>query len=57
MIQWLKQLFWKRCHYCKQKKEYFFYLWETPKYEHKKEYSEEELEICTDCAREKAEEP
>jgi hypothetical protein len=51
MIQWIKKLFWKRCFYCKQKKELFFYLWEVPwKFKHDKEYEEEELEICTDCA-------
>jgi len=54
MIQWLKQLFWKRCFYCKQKKEYFFYIWETAKFENHKEYTEEESEMCTDCARKEA---
>ena len=52
MIQWfknLRKLFWQRCHYCKQKKQWFYYIWETSKYDHNKNYTAEECEICTDC--------
>ena len=45
-----KKLFWKRCHYCKEKKEWFYHLWETNKYETKFPHTNDELEICTDCA-------
>lgn len=50
MLKKFLKLFWKRCHYCKQKREWFWYLWETRKYNADKKYTEEELEICTECA-------
>ena len=49
-MNWLRQLFWKRCYYCKLKKEYFYYIWELPRFATIKVTKNEECEICTDCA-------
>lgn len=57
MRKFLRELFWKRCHFCNHKRKYFYWLWET----HPDLYSElsEQLfnenkhtliyEICTEC--------
>jgi hypothetical protein len=51
LVLFFKELFYKRCHYCKKKKEMFWYIWDTPLYNMDKKYIEKELEICTDCAK------
>ena len=49
MFKWLEKLFWTKCHYCQEKKENYYWLWETDFYCEDIVYSSEELEICTDC--------
>lgn len=48
--KWFRELFWVRCFYCKQKRKYFYYIWEVPKYSHLNPKSEIECEVCTECA-------
>jgi hypothetical protein len=51
LLAFLNKFFYKRCHYCKKKKKMFWYLWDTKLYVPKMKYTEKELEICTDCAK------
>jgi hypothetical protein len=51
MFLWLKKVFWKRCYYCKKKKEFFFYTWELPGWASLRPSTKAEGEVCTDCAK------
>lgn len=47
MKEWFKKLFWKRCFYCKDKKQWFFYTWEI---DESISIVDGQYEICTDCS-------
>jgi hypothetical protein len=49
MIRWFKKLFWARCAYCNEKKDYYFWCFETNIGE-TPDYIEGTEQICTDCA-------
>lgn len=55
MWSWFKRLFWKRCFYCGEKKEWFYYTWELPGWCNIETKTDDECEVCTDCAQKRPE--
>ena len=56
MRKFLRELFWKRCQFCNEKKRYFYWIWElTPELEeafNKDVYkigTDTIYEVCTSC--------